>query len=279
VGWCWFLVVLMPTIGIVQVGTQSMADRFTYFPHIGLLLAVVWMAAEWKQARLAAAGLAAVILPALAITAWAQTRHWADSVTVAQHAIDVTQKNSVMEHNLAHALAEEGRKGEAITHFSRAIAIEPGNYATQYGLGKALLEEGRPGEAEAHFRESARLKPDYAEAHFGLGTALNGRGALDEAAQQFELALGGGLASPFAADAHNNLGVIFAKQGRYAEAATHFAEAVRLKPDLTAAHMNYAQCLMAENRRSEAVAYLVGVLRSNGENADLRAFLGRIGGL
>ena len=277
VGWCWFLVVLLPTIGLVQSGGQAFADRFTYLPHIGLVVALVWGAAEllapWPQGRTVAVALAATILPALAVASWVQTGYWEDSVSVARHAIAVTGDNAVMEHDLAYALALEGRRGEAIAHYARSLTLAPDNYAGQYDLGKALVEDGRPDEAAAHFRASVRLKPDYAEAHFALATVLARQNDSAGAAREFELALAGSLSDEYAATAHNDLGVILGQRGRFAEAATHFAAAARLKPDLIAAHVNYARALAAQNKSEEARAWLTEVLRRNGENAELRAML------
>jgi tetratricopeptide (TPR) repeat protein len=135
------------------------------------------------------------------------------------------------------------------------------------------VEDKRPTEAVAHFRESVRLKPDYAEAHYALGTVLYWQHELAPAAHEFDIALAGDLPSAYTADAHNNLGVILAQQARCPEAAPHFAEAARLKPELTAAHVNYARCLVARSRSTEAQAYLTQALRTNGENPDLRRYL------
>ncbi len=280
IGWCWFLVVLFPTIGIFQAGSQALADRFSYLPHIGLLVALVWSGAELlartKHGRTAAAVQAAVILPLLAGTAWAQTRYWSDSVTLFEHALAVTSQNGPMEHNLGFALEQQGRHDEAIAHFSKAIAIDPRNFAAQYNLGKSLAEEGRLAEAIARFRESLRLKPDYAEAHYSLATAIYPRDPI-EAEHEFEMALGENLSPEYVAVAHNDLGVILAQQGRYAEAETQFAEAVRLQPDMISAHVSYARALAAEGRSSEARAYLIRVLGANGENAELRQMLNALG--
>jgi tetratricopeptide (TPR) repeat protein len=204
---------------------------------------------------------------------WAQTGYWEDSVSVARHAIAVTGDNAVMEHDLAYALALEGRRGEAIAHYARSLTLAPDNYAGQYDLGKALVEDGRPDEAAAHFRASVRLKPDYAEAHFALATVLARQNDSAGAAREFEMALAGSLSDEYAATAHNDLGVILGQQGRFAEAGTHFAAAARLKPDLIAAHVNYARALAAQNKSEEARAWLTEVLRRNGENAELRAML------
>jgi tetratricopeptide (TPR) repeat protein len=279
-GWCWFVVILAPTIGIIQVGSQALADRFTYLPQIGLFVAAVWTVAELlsqaKQGRLIAIALAVTVLPALAVASHAQTGYWPDSLAVCQHAIDVTSANPVMEANLGFALAEQGRRAEAIAHYSRSLALQPVNYRTQYNLGKSLVEDNRPLEAEPHFRESARLKPDYAEAHYALATVLYGQHALADAAREFDLALTNGLPTSYLADAHNNLGVIYAQQALCAEAAPHFAAAARLKPELTAAHLNYAQCLVDQNKPAEARAYLARTLQSGADNPDLRRYLDRL---
>lgn len=271
-GWFWFLIVLLPTIGLFQAGDQAFADRFTYLPQIGLFLALVWTGAELLSRRVAMA-VAALLLPVLAGASWVQTRYWADSITVAQRAIDVTGRNALMENNLAFALAQQGRLEEADIHFGRSLAIEPRDYIAQYNFGKTLVEEGRPSEGLPHFREAVRLKPNYAEAHFALGTVLYGQHDLDEAARELQLALDDNLAPAYAPGAHNNLGVILAQQGRYAEAATNFAEAARLDPNLPDAPVNYARTLAMQNKKAEALDYLRSVIKTRGETPQLRQML------
>ena len=178
-----------------------------------------------------------------------------------------------MEHNLAYALAVEGKGSEALAHYSRSLALAPANYAGQYNFGRSLTEAGRPGEAEAHFREAIRLKPDYAEAHYALASMLRNRNALDEAVSEFNRALAGPLPVSYVSRGHNDLGTVLAQQGRYTEAMTHFATAVQFEPGMLGAHVNYANCLVALNRRQEAQAYISRLLQTGGENPDLRQYL------
>jgi hypothetical protein len=212
VGWLWYLVTLLPVIGLVQVGDQAMADRYTYVPLIGPFIMVAWsvkdVMARWPAAR-APVGIIAMGLLAIcpAIT-WLQLRHWRSSVTL----------------------------------FTHAAAVIPDNYVAQVQLGNALAEQGRFAEAIDRYRAALRVKPDLAEAHGNLGALLAQEGRLDEAIAEYAEAL---RLNPNLADAHNNLGVALAAQGQVELAIRHYAEALRLNPNHQTARDNLARALAA----------------------------------
>jgi tetratricopeptide (TPR) repeat protein len=269
VGWLWFISMLVPTIGIFQTGTQALADRFTYLPHIGLAIALVWTAAELRFRPV----FGVAIVGLLGIRTWAQTQYWTDSITVAQHAIAVTGANAVMEHDLAFALAEQGRRAEAIDHYARSLAIDPNDYGAEYNIGRLLVEDNRPAEALSHFRKSVEMNPNYAAAHYALGLSLAQKNDRAGSKHELELAVRGGLPRETEADAHNRLGLIEGVESNFVEAERQFAAAAALEPELTPAYLNYARALAAENKRDEARAYLTRVLAERGENPVLRQFL------
>lgn len=277
VGWLWFVGTLVPVIGLVQVGAQARADRFTYIPLTGLFIAIVWTVAElsknWAWRQQAAVGAAAVLFPTLGAASWAQTRLWRDSTTLFEHTLRVTGNNGVIHHNLGFVLAGQGRRQEAIMHLERAVRLAPQFSRAHYNLGRALAEEGRTAEALAAFREAARLRPEYAEAHFSLGMMLLRQQDTSGAETAFEQAIRHKLPPEYAAQARNYLGVFEGQRGRLDAAAGHFRAAIRSKPDYVPAHKNYALTLARQSRKAEAIAHLTSALRVTGGHAELRGLL------
>ncbi|HYW47709.1 MAG TPA: tetratricopeptide repeat protein [Bryobacteraceae bacterium] len=164
-GWLWFVVGLLPTIGLMQVGRQALADRFTYIPLMGFFAAVVWGAAALvgRHPRASAAG-AGIVLAACGMVSWNQARTWRDSVTVFEHALAVTRDNSLAHHDLAVALEARGQRDAAIGHYAEAVRIEPGYFIAHYNYGSALLARGQTAEAAAQFRAAVYYRPDYQDA-------------------------------------------------------------------------------------------------------------------
>jgi tetratricopeptide (TPR) repeat protein len=193
VGWLWYLCTLVPVIGIVQVGVQSMADRYTYIPLIGLFIIVAWGLNDIFNARqsgrIAAAALSVTVLVALALCTRVQLNYWKNSMELFTNATKVTSGNFVAENLLGVALAGEGRIEEAIDHFRTSIVIEPDYAEAYYDMGNALKSKGMAEEAIKYYREAIRIKPDYTEAHNNLGTALFNAGRIEEAASHFSAVL------------------------------------------------------------------------------------------
>jgi tetratricopeptide (TPR) repeat protein len=160
-GWLWFLVILVPSIGLVQAGTQALADRFTYIPLIGIFIAVVWGAGDVLKSRpRVAAAMAVAVLSLCVACASLQTRYWKDSITVFGRAVSVTRNNSLAEFHLGSALEEQGRPADAIPHLREAIRLEPRLYPAYYKLGSALRAVGQPEEAADNFRLAVHYRPD-----------------------------------------------------------------------------------------------------------------------
>jgi tetratricopeptide (TPR) repeat protein len=249
VGWLWYCGTLMPVIGLVQVGGQAMADRYTYLPSIGLLVLAVWGACDlggrWRYHRgvLPVVGLAAIML------CLALTRHqlgvWRDSETLFRHAILVTRDNYIAHINLGSALDEKGASAEALRHYQEALRLKPDNATAHYDLGVALLRMGETGKGISKYQEAIRLKPDYAEAHYSLGNALIKNGQLQPAIREFQQAI---RLNPDLVEAHNNLGFALAREHRFDEAVRELQEALRLKPDHANARRNLEAVLAAKAR-------------------------------
>ena len=239
VGWLWYLGTLVPVIGLVQIGGQAMADRYTYVPLVGLFLMIAWggaeLAARRSFLRKPLAVLAVLIVTALGLRSWWQLQFWRDSITLFEHTLQATSGNSLIHNNLGIALARQGRVEEAVAHYREALTIDPVNLNSHINLGVALVDLGRLEEAVDRYSQALELRPDHPGVHNNLGNALALLGKLDEAAAEFNQAL---KLRPDYYEAHNNLGVVLAQQGRLSEASSYFMEALRINPSYVQAQKN-----------------------------------------
>jgi tetratricopeptide (TPR) repeat protein len=243
-GWLWYLVMLAPVIGILQVGNQAHADRYTYLPQIGLYLAVTWgavdLCANWRHRRLVLGALATVVLAVLAFAARTQTSYWRESESLWRYTLARTSNNAMAELNLGEALHKKGRVDEAIAHLEKAVEIQPG-YATNHGaLGIALLTKGRRDEARAHLRKSLELNPEQAPVHSSLGVALLELGQPEESLAHLQKAV---EIDPNDSDAHYNLGNTLLQTGPVSEAVIEYERALKVDPKDTQALNNLAWVL------------------------------------
>jgi Flp pilus assembly protein TadD len=253
VGWFWYIIMLLPVIGIVQVGLQAHADRYTHLPQIGLWVAIIWLTADWAAAFLARrrlVGAAAIGVTVLlgAIT-WRQVGFWKDSETLWRHALAVTHDNDVAEANLGMVLAEDGRVEEGIEHLQNALTIRSGPVLPHHtltlalihcDLGYALARKGWLDEAIAHLREAVALRPNYPDAHYNLASALAQQGRNREALAEYRRTL---ELRPADAEAHASFGDALVQAGLIAEAVAQYEAAVRLAPDSVLALNNLAWIL------------------------------------
>jgi tetratricopeptide (TPR) repeat protein len=231
-GWLWYLGTLVPVIGLVQVGLQAMADRYTYVPLLGLFIVLAWglsdLGSSWRYLRTMLGMGALVLLLALSLCTWRQLCHWRTSITLFEHALQVTSRNFLAHSALANALADTGRLDEAILHYAEALRIEPGCAEAHNNLGTVLIAKGKVDEAILHYTEALRIRPGYADAHYNLAGALTAKGKLDEAMEHYCEML---RSKPDHAGAHAELAVILKRRGRTVEAIEHYQQALRLKPD------------------------------------------------
>ena len=256
-GWCWFLGTLVPVSGLVQVGSQARADRYTYVPLIGIFVMLVWGAAAWARDRpgriRGLALLTSALLPAYAVAAACQLGFWRDGETLFNRVLAVAGPNPVAYENLGHIQAAQQRWPEAIASLSQAAQLAPGLPETHRSLADALLAAGRSEAAAAEFAQVIRLRPDSAAAHYDLGRTLALAGRTAEAAASYEQAL---LLDPRLAPAHNNLGALQLQAGRPADAITHFEAALRLIPANARTAGNLGLALLQAGQTAEAVARL-----------------------
>ncbi|MGP8200624.1 MAG: tetratricopeptide repeat protein [Limisphaerales bacterium] len=264
-GWLWYLVMLLPVLGVVQVGDQSRADRYTYLPQVGIYLAVTWLVAEWRANRAVLGVLMTGVVGLLMVCAWKQTSYWKDNETLWTHALACTTGNSLAEYNLAFDLVEKGRWDEAIAHCQKALEIDPDNPDAHNTLGVALVKKGRVDEAIAHYQEALRLQPSFAKAHFNLGEALEKQGKLDEAISQYRLAL---QCNPDYTEAHHNLGSALRQQGGLDEAIMHFQAALQFNPNSARTHDDLGIALLEKGDVDQAIAHFQRALQINPRNAN-----------
>jgi Flp pilus assembly protein TadD len=233
VGWLWFLGVLVPMIGIVQVGLQSRADRYTYLAQIGLYLLVTWAALElfskWRIGRAVLIAGAVLVVGGLMADSYAQTSAWRDSQTVWTHALANTPNNAIAHNGLGDALMMKGQVDEAIAEFRQAIDLCSDCWEIYFNLGHALAKKRDWAGAIAAYTASMQAWPKpNPRNHNDLGICLAQAGKSDEAAAQFREAL---RIAPEFPDAHRNLAVVLLQLGQRDEALLHFREVLRLNPD------------------------------------------------
>jgi tetratricopeptide (TPR) repeat protein len=231
VGWLWYLCTLLPVIGLVQVGSQAMADRYTYVPCIGLFIVLAWgmadLMARWSAAKFLFPVGAGVVLSALMICTWIQVSYWRDSISLYEHSLKVTRDNPIIHYNLGKDLEEQGKLDQAMAHYAEALRLKPDFVEAHNNLGKVLEEQGKLDQAMAHYAEALRLKPDSFEAHYNLGNVLASQGKLDQAMAQYVEALR--LKSDYV-EALNNLGNVLVEQGKINEAINIFQNALKIDP-------------------------------------------------
>ncbi|HEX9108104.1 MAG TPA: tetratricopeptide repeat protein, partial [Longimicrobiales bacterium] len=231
VGWCWFLGALVPVIGLVQVGVQAMADRYSYLPSIGITVALVWGAHEalgaWRGGvplRIAAAA-AALVLAALT---WRQLGYWSDQVTLFQHALAVTGPNSRAQGNLANALRFARQLDPALAHAQEAVRIEPGSSFLRVNLALVHVDRGELAPAQEELELAVRLNPRLALAWSLLGEVHAAQGRLEPARAAL---LEAARLAPDEAQPWVKLGAVCAAFGRRQEADAAWQQALRLDPD------------------------------------------------
>jgi tetratricopeptide (TPR) repeat protein len=309
VGWLWYLGMLVPVIGLMQVGSQARADRYTYLPQIGLYIMVAWGVAElsvsWKCRRLILGSAGAAIAAGLMAVACVQTGYWKDSITLWTHTLACTSGNAVAHNNLGIALADQKKFPEAVQQYQQAFQLYPAyaeahynlgitlakqdrlpeavheyestlqidpNYAQAHiNLGNALKTQGKLAEAIQHYQQALRLKPDYAEACLDLGNALATLGNPDEAIQQYERAL---QINPGYAEAHFDFGNALASQKRFTEAIQHYRQALQINPDYAKARLNLGNALLREEKLEEAIQQYEQVLQLKPDFAEAHFSLG-----
>jgi Flp pilus assembly protein TadD len=256
VGWLWFLGTLLPVSGFVQAGGQSMADRFTYVPFIGLFIALVWGSAEWldrsqvgKRRRIAAC---VCLLAALLVSTRLQLSYWRDSITLFGHAIRVTEGNFLAQYGLGTAFLDGGKIEDALAQFSAALHIKPKEPNGLYNMGVALKRNGNSQAASWYFSKALEINPSMAIAHNQLGTILLTQGRLEKAINHFLKAVEN---NSQLVTANNNLGAALMEQGKFEEAIEWYSRAIRLAPNNARIHDNLGIALVQAGKVNQAAQH------------------------
>ena len=305
VGWLWFLGTLVPVIGLVQVGIQSMADRYMYLPMIGLLIITAWGIPElisgWRYKRLWLVASAIIAVTVLSIVTWKQTGYWKDSISLFSHAINVTENNPVAHYNLGTALAKIGETDQAIVHYRKALAInpiqpqiyiglglaldkqgdadqalicfqkaaflDPENKQAQYNLGTFLFKKGEYGQAIPHLKKAVRLDPKNDQAQFNLANTLFQTKQYDDALIHAQEAI---MLNRKHEKAHQLAGTILFQQGNFKEALTHFNEVLSINPSVAEAHHYSGVIFLKQKQIDKALISIKKALIYNPDNEEVR---------
>lgn len=282
-GWLWFLGTLVPVIGIIQVGDQAFADRYSYITLTGLFIIIAWgvpeLLGEWKYRKMFLWVCSLVILCVLAVCSRVQQRYWKNGLKLCKHAVEVTEDNFKAHFFTAQILFLQGENEGVVRHCKEAIRINPDFVDARNMLGTALGRMGKIDEAIECYRQILETAPDFGPAHANLGLALAMKGEYNKAAEHYRTALEtigespirsdlGDLllnlkryeeavteyreilkAEPYDANTHNKLGFALAHIGQYDEAVGHFSEALRIDPNYTEAENNLKMVLAEQQKR------------------------------
>lgn len=277
VGWFWFVGTLIPVIGLIQVGVQSMADRYTYIPGIGLLIMMVWTVGEVSSLResmirpITAGCFLAV--SACAATCFHQLQFWRDSKVLFQRAIDVTSNNYLAYNNLGYYLSARGHPEEAKQYYLKSLAINSAYPDALNNFGFALAGEGRYAEAIPYYEAALRVSPNQPDILNNLGNAFSETGQLKQALDQYRLTL---QINPAHAEANNNIGIALAMQGNLDQAIEHFELALQTRPNYASAHSNLGNALAAQHKLEEAIREYQTCLRLNTNDPQAHNNLGNV---
>jgi Tfp pilus assembly protein PilF len=244
VGWLWYLGTLIPVIGLVQVGAQRMADRYTYIPLIGLFIIIAWampdILCKWRSRRIILRTISGVMIILFMICSWFQVHHWKNGATLFTHAVKTTNNNSIAYCELGHALNEQGKHDEAIIHFKRALKINPYYTEAHYELGVTLEAQGNSTAAVKQYLEALRTNPNHVKAHNSMGIILAKQGNFKDSVYHHKKAL---QIDPKYPAAYYNLGKIFSAQGKIEEAIFYYQEALYYSSNMTQALYNLSWIL------------------------------------
>ena len=269
VGWLWYLGTLVPVIGLVQVGLQSMADRYTYIPLTGIFVIIAWSApdrmAKWRHKKYWLTAASAILLSILMAITWFQVRHWTNGITLFSHAIDVTENNSVAHNNLGNALAGQGKASEAIKHYTDALHIDPMYADAHNNLGNVLADQGKISEAIKHYTEALRIKPDFAEAQSNLKNVSAFLNEINEAIKELQKLVEINSEDP---ELHYDLGNLYCKKGEFDKAIFQYEKSLSIQPDNPATYYNLACMYSIQNKIEKSLDFLKRAIEKGYDNWD-----------
>jgi Flp pilus assembly protein TadD len=254
VGWLWYLVTLLPVIGIVRVGLQAMADRYTYIPLTGIFIMLVWWIAdisrEWPRRIPLLALLSFVVLTACSLLTWRQLAHWKNTTTLFSHALDVTRDNYIAHSIIGRQLEKEGQLEQALHQFDLAVEIAPWYEYARIHQGLILKNQGRLDAAVFKYNEAILQNRNSVSGYINLGIVMALQDRLEDALRNFETAV---AFDPQSAVGHYNLGLTLSRLGRQNEAIEHFYRSIKIDPFNAECHNNLGIALISTGNIGEAL--------------------------
>jgi tetratricopeptide (TPR) repeat protein len=274
-GWLWYLGTLVPVLGLVPVGAQAMADRYSYIPSLGILMMVVWgtcqLTRTWHYQGIGLGAAGGVLVLVCIVLTRHQIGYWKDDLSVWQRAVAVTGNNYDAHNMLGRAWFSRGRMDEAIPEFQEVVRLNPGFAEPYCSLGRSFEIKGQMDEAIAWYQKALENRPDYVTVHNNLATLLIEKGQADEAMVHSQKAL---ASEPYDITAHDNLGLALALKGRFDEALAYFQKAVELQPDNGMAQLGLGSFLLRLGRTDEAIRHLHSAVLLQPDDAETHNNLG-----
>ena len=256
-GWLWYVIMLLPVIGLIQVGSQAHADRYTYLPQIGLYIAVTWgivdLSRSFPYRREILSIVAPLIIVVLGWRSWIQTSYWHDTERLWNRTLAVTKQNELAHLAMGEFLLKCNRLDEAITQFQIILANHPSEPDVNFQLGFALMEKGKSDLAIRHFERTLKIQPDNSEAETNLGNALLQSNRFEEAVAHYRNLV---RRQPASARAHYNLAVGLHRLGQLPEAISHYKEALQIDPKYPDAEYFLGEALLQNGQPDEAKVHL-----------------------
>ena len=265
VGWLWYLGTLVPVIGLVQVGDQAWADRYTYLPLIGLFVPAVWFTGEIVKNRMVLLSLSGLAAAGLITATSVQLGYWQDTRTLFERTAKVTQRNYLAITILGSLFAHEHKYDEAMAYYQTALRYQPDFPEAHFFMGDALDEQGKLDEAIAEYQKALWFRPTQVQTHIFMGIALGKQKKYDEAMAHYTAAL---KLDPDSAVAQNNLARILHTLGRFDEAIEHYHAALEIDPKLALAHNNLGILLIQKGQLTNGTVQLREAMRLNPTNAE-----------
>ena len=246
VGWFWYFGTLIPVIGLVQIGGQAIADRYTYIPLIGLYIMGAWgvpdILCNWRYKKIGLIFASTILIIALMGLTGLQIRYWAGNFTLYDHALKVTSQNHVAHNNLGVTLMEKNKFPAAVKHFSEAIRIKPDQADGYYNIGVVFEKQNNMAKAMEYYAKALKKNSKHIYSHNNFGNALVLKGSYREAIQHYTVAL---KLAPYDPEVHNNLGVAFMHVSKPDQAVDYFRRALEIKPGYADAAVNLQKATKA----------------------------------
>ncbi len=275
VGWLWYLGTLVPVIGVVQVGSQAMADRYTYIPLIGIFVMISWGIPEllnkWQYKKQTLSITAGVALTILMIITYIQLGYWKNSIILFKHTLEITPDNTGALLNLGQALYKKGSVDEAIKYYLKSLEINPMSAMACCNLAVALRAKGKLDEADKYYLKALEINPRYIEAYYNLGNLLDSQGKVDRAIYYYRKA---SQLDPENVDIHYNLAIALEKAGRIEDAIREYSKALRLSPDSPDIHINLGLTLASQGKIEAAIRHYKKALSIKHDSLEAHLDLG-----